>query len=39
MITEIENRLVRSISGANAFQHIENIAEFGTRYAGTEGSC
>lgn len=37
MISEIENRLVRSISATDAYQHIERIANFGVRLAGNQG--
>ena len=36
MISEIENQILRSISAAKAYEHVENICEFGNRLAGSE---
>jgi aminopeptidase YwaD len=36
MISEIENQILRSISAADAYQHVENICKFGNRLAGSE---
>jgi aminopeptidase YwaD len=36
MLNEIENQIMRGISAAKAYQHIENICRFGNRLAGSE---
>ncbi len=36
MLSEIENQILRGISAAKAYQHIENICRFGNRLAGSD---
>ena len=36
MLSEIENQIMRGISAAKAYQHVENICRFGNRLTGSD---